>query len=175
MKTLVISYSLTGNNEALATSLAEALGSEHVRITERKSRTMGTIVTDVIFKRSPKIEMPTNGLEDYDMVLFVGPVWMGQIAAPFRRCFKALGPSIGDYGYVTICGGAEGPNPKLADELEERLGKAPVCLIDMHLADFLPPEPKPTRQDTMAYRINEREVRDLTKTVVATLHDMIGG
>jgi len=43
-------------------------------------------------------------------------------------------------------------------------------LIDLHIADLLPSEPEPTRKDTMAYRINEREVKHLTDTIVATLH-----
>jgi hypothetical protein len=61
------------------------------------------------------------------------------------------------------------PNLKLADELEKRLVKEPECLIDLHIADLLPPEPKPTRDVTMAYRINEREVKRLTDQVVENL------
>jgi hypothetical protein len=99
---------------------------------------------------------------------------MGQIATPFRACFKQLGQKIGKYGFTSISGGADGPNTKLADELEKRLGKEPACLIDLRIADFLPPEPKPTRKDTMAYRINEREVKHLTDTIVTTLNDTIG-
>ena len=170
MNTIVISYSLTGNNEALAASVAASLGAKHVRITEPKSRKMGTIILDKLFKRTPKISMPVDDIEAYDWVLFVGPVWMGQIATPFRACFKQLGPKIKKYAFISISGGADGPNPKLAAELEKRLTKAPACLIDLHIADLLPPEPEPTRQDTMAYRINEREVKHLTDTIVTTLH-----
>jgi hypothetical protein len=173
MKAVVVSYSLTGNNGDLAASLAATLEAEHVRITEPKPRTMGTIALDMAFKRTPKITMPVENIEEYDLVLFVGPVWMGQIATPFRACFRQLGQKIGKYAFISISGGAEGPNPKLADELTKRLGKEPVCLIDLHIADLLPPEPKPTREDTMAYRINEREVKHLTDTIVATLHETI--
>jgi len=169
MKTIVISYSFTGNNEDLAASLAAALGAEHVRITEPKSRTTGTIVLDVMFHRTPRIIMPVENTEAYDLVIFVGPVWMGQIAAPFRACFKQLRPKIGTYAFVSISGGADGPNPKLADELKKRLDKEPVCLMDLHIADLLPSEPKPVRKDTMAYRITEGDVKHLTDTIVATL------
>jgi hypothetical protein len=174
MKAIVISYSLTGNNEHLAASVAEALGAEHVRITEPKSRKMGKIVLDVMLNRTPKIVVPVENVTEYDLVLFVGPVWMGQIASPLRACFKQLGPTIDRYGFLSISGGADGPNPKLADELQKRLGKAPVCLIDLHVADLLPPEPKPTRNDTMAYRVTESDVKRLTETAVATLHQAIG-
>jgi flavodoxin len=173
MKTMVVSYSLSGNNEALAASLAAALNAEQVRITESKSRTMITIVLDMLFHRTPKIHMSAETIEGYDLVLFVGPVWMGQIATPFRACFKELGPKIGNYGFISISGGAEGPNPKLAAELQKRLGRAPVCLIDLHLADLLPAEPAPARKDTMGYRLNAREVEALTERVVGALQESV--
>ena len=169
MKALVISYSFTGNNRDLAASVAAALGAKHIRITESRPRTMGKIVMDVIFSRTPKIVIPAENIDAYDLVILVGPVWMGQIASPFRACFKQLGQKIGEYAFISISGGADGPNPKLAGELEKRLGKEPVCLIDLHIADLLSPEPKPAREDTMAYRITEKDVKYLTNTIVATL------
>jgi flavodoxin len=172
VKAIVISYSLTGNNQDLAESLAKTLGAEHVRITEPKSRKMGKIVLDILFKRTPKINLPVESAEAYDLVLFVGPVWMGHAASPFRACFQQLAPTIGDYAFVSISGGAEGPNPNLADELKERLGREPAHLIDLHVADLLPAEPKPTRDDTMAYRINGQDVEHLTDTVVAALGEV---
>jgi hypothetical protein len=132
---------------------------------------MGKIVLDVVLKRTPKIIMPAEKIEAYDWVLFVGPVWMGQIASPFRACFSQLSQKIGKYAFVSICGGADGPNPELTGELEERLGKEPACLLDLHIADLLPSEPKPTRDDTMGYRITEGDVKYLTDTVVATLRE----
>lgn len=173
MKTMVLSYSWSGNNEDLATNLAARLGAEHVRISEPKSRTMLTVVLDMIFNRTPKIHLPVENIEAYGLVLFVGPVWMGQIAAPLRTCFQKLRPNIGKYGFVSISGGADGPNPKLADELEKRLGKDPVCLIDLHIADLLPPGSEPTRDDTMGYQLNEGEVEELTETVMATLRNTV--
>jgi len=169
MKVSVISYSLTGNNEALAKSLAGALSAEHVRITERGRRNMGTIGFDMMLKWTPKVTVPAVRPEDSDLVVFVGPVWMGQVASPFRACFKELGPRLGKYAFVSVCGGADGPNPKLASELTVRLGKDPVALIELPKASLLPPEPKPTRNDTMGYRISEAEVKLLTEKAVSGL------
>jgi hypothetical protein len=115
--------------------------------------------------------MPVEKIEEYDSVLFVGPVWMGQIATPFRACFKQLCHRIGRYAFISISGGADGPNPNLADELKKRLAREPVCLLDLHIADLLPSQPEPTRKDTMAYRITERDVECLTDTIVSTLRD----
>lgn len=175
MKGIIISYSLTGNNRDLAQSLAAALGAEHVEIAEPKRRTMFTIVLDVMFNRTPRIVLPVENAAEYDWVLFCGPVWMGQVASPFRACFKQLGPKIAQYAFVSICGGADGPNPGLAGELEQRLGQKPVCLVDLHLADLLPPEPKPTRKDTMAYRITDQDVQHLTDKIMETLPTALKG
>jgi hypothetical protein len=164
-KICVVSYSLTGNNEALAASLARAFDAEHFRVVEPGRRTMATIVIDVIFNRIPRAQVALGEIGQYDLVLFVGPVWMGQIATPFRACFKELQSRIRSYAFISLCGGADGPNPKLADELRRRVKRDPVSVIELHIADFLPPEPKPERKDTMAYHVNDSDVRKLTDAV----------
>ena len=80
----IISYSLTGNNEALAVVIAAEFTAEHIKITESKPRTMGTIVLDMLFNRTPQVNPIVDKTEDNDLVLFMGPVWMGQVATPFR-------------------------------------------------------------------------------------------
>lgn len=169
MRKVIVSYSLTGNNERLAASLAAALGAERVRITEPKPRTMLRTVLDMVFNRTPKISVSLDKIETHDWVLFVGPVWMGQVATPFRACFKQLRDKAAGYAFISISGGADGPNPKIAEELKKRLGQDPACLIDLHIADLLPPEPKPTRDDTSAYQLTEDNVKHLTDIIVATL------
>jgi len=100
-------------------------------------------------------------------------VWMGQIATPFRACFKQLRKKVSRYAFISISGGADGPNPKIAGELKKKLGKEPIALIDLHIADLLSPEPKPTRDDTSAYRITESDVRYLTDKIVSTLNETV--
>ena len=169
MKTTVISYSLTGNNEALAKSLAGALSAEHLEITESKRRNMGTIALDNMLNRTPKVALPALEPRERDLVVFVGPVWMGQVASPFRACFRELGPRLGQYAFVSICGGADGPNPKLAAELTKRLGKEPAVLVELHKADLLPSTPKPTRDDTMKYRVGDEQTRQLAEKAASEL------
>ena len=162
MRKLVISYSMTGNNEGLARSIAKDLGAEHIRITESKKRTNGKIAMDVIFNRTPKINESMTDLDTDGMVIFIGPVWMGQVASPLRVCFNELKDRLRHYAFISISGGALGPNPKLADELTKRIGKKPAAVIDLHIADLLTTDPKPTRQDTSVYRLNEQDIRNLT-------------
>lgn len=169
MKTVVISYSLTGNNDALATGIATAFAAEHVRITESGKRTMATIFFDVLFNRTPQVNPVVDKVGANDQVIFVGPVWMGCVATPLRAYFKRLQGRPGKYAFVSISGGAEGANPKLAGELSKRMGKEPAALIDMHIADLLPANPKPERKDTMNYRLKDSDVKTLTDKIVNTL------
>lgn len=169
MKIAVISYSLTGNNEVLAGSVAKELSAEHIKISESRPRATGTIILDMIFNRVPKVQPIPAILEKYDFILFVGPVWMGQAASPFRTYFKYIKAHPHKYAFASISGGAINTNPKLKDDLKKRVGTEPVALVDLHIADLLPADTKPTMKDTSAYKTNARDITKLTDTIVKTL------
>lgn len=173
MKVIVISYSLTGNNEALAKSIATEFGAEHIKLTESKTRTISTIFFDVLFNRTPEVNPKAVKVGDNDLVVFVGPVWMGQAATPLRDCFEQLKDKPNKYAFVSISGGADGNNPKLAADLKKRMGKEPAKLIDLHIADLLPSNPKPERKDTMAYHLTDTDIKNLTNKAVATLNELV--
>jgi hypothetical protein len=166
MKNVIIFYSLTGNNEALALNVAKVLGVDNIKITELKSRNMGKIATDVLFNKIPQVNPVPEKLENYDEVLFFGPIWMGQLASPLRAYLKYLKTNVKKYAFISISGGAEGPNPKIENELIKRVGKDPVAVINLYIADLLPSDPKPTRNDTMAYRLKDEDIINLTQTAV---------
>jgi hypothetical protein len=171
MKIIVISYSLTGNNDALATGVATAFAAEHIAISEPTPRTTWTITLDVLLNRTPPVNPPAKVLENNDLIIFVAPVWMGHVATPLRAYFKYLKNKPGKYAFVSISGGANGPNAKIAGELNKRVGKEPAALIDIYIADLLPPNPKPTSNDTTAYRLNQTDVQNVTNTVVKSLRE----
>ncbi|OHD13249.1 MAG: hypothetical protein A2086_16925 [Spirochaetes bacterium GWD1_27_9] len=172
MNFTVISYSLTGNNESLAGSIAKELSAKHIRITENKPRTVGMITFDMIFNRTPKINLTINNVKDDDIVIFVAPVWMWQVASPLRECFKRLKSTLTKYVFISISGGADGPNSKLANELTKRIGKKPKAVIDLHIASLLP-IPKPTREDTSSYHLNEKDVKNLTNIIMKSLQETL--
>jgi hypothetical protein len=170
MKTTIISYSFTGNNNALANSLAGRLSAKHVRITEPKHRNNGTIAFDMLLNRIPKTG-PKIKIDNDEFVILIAPVWMGNIASPMRGPIKDLKSSIGKYAFVSISGGAMGPNPKLGKELKKRLGADPVAVIDLHIRDLLPQTPKPTREDTSKYKLTQTDVKNLTDKVSRSLEE----
>lgn len=170
MKIAVLSYSLTGNNEALARSIAEELTAEHIKITEPATRTMGSIVIDMLLKKTPQVQPSPDKLKDYDLVLVMGPIWMGQIATPLRSYLSYLKTKQLKYAFISISGGADGTNPKLQGELKKRVGREPIALIDLHIADLLPAGSQAVRKDTSAYRLTNEDVKKLTHTAVTAVN-----
>lgn len=169
MNVIVISYSLTGNNNALAIRIASELSAKHVEIRESKPRNKTTIILDVLLNRTPRIEPIFEEVGADDVVIFIGPVWMGHVATPFRSYFKQSRGIIGEYAFVSISGGANGPNPNLANELSNQLGKAPAAVIDLHIADLLSHVFKTKKTDTSSYRVSENDINSLSDTVVKGL------
>lgn len=169
MGIVFISYSLTGNNGLLAGSLAAACAARHERIVEVNPRTIAKTAFDMLLGRTPRVTVSLEAIDASDTVVFVAPVWMGRAASPLRSAFKSLRGR--EYAFVTISGGADGPgsNSGLAADLGRRLGKAPLAVVDMHIADLIATPPTPTRNDTSAYRVNESDLSNLTARTLASL------
>lgn len=173
MKTVVMSYSFTGNNEALAQRIAEELKVEHIRITEPGKRTNGTIAADLIFGRTPPTEPKPHIMSSYGFIIFVAPVWIGQPAFPMRSYWKQIKKHPQKYAFVSISGGAMNDNPGLPGTLKSKTGVEPAAVVDLHIVDLLPFEPKPTTQATSAYRLTAQDTENLTKRAVTILQEKL--
>ena len=171
MKTKVISYSYTGNNEALAADFAKEIGAEHLRITEPKKRTAGMIVKENLFKRDPKINLSKDEISEDVFAIFFGPFWFGKIASPLRSYFKQLKNRSFKYGFVSLCVGPDDPeaDDNLKDELNNMIGKDPEFIILKKIADLFPPDPQPTQQMLTQYRLNEKDLKMLVSSIKDTL------
>lgn len=120
MNIKVISYSFTGNNDALAAEFAKAVGAEHLRITEPKKRTAGKIVRENLFSRAPKINLSGDEISAEDFTIFFSPFWFGKIASPMRAYFNKLRNIPSKYGFASLCVGFDKPDDYQAfkNELE---------------------------------------------------------
>jgi hypothetical protein len=157
MKVAVVSYSFTGNNTRFAEHLARASSARQITVGTQKPVTYGTITLDMILHRKPEIDLDPFALRGYDLILIVGPVWLGKVAFPLRRCLDMLKRSRQPYAFLSVSGGADGDNPHLAEELKQRIGSKPVFVLDQHIRELLPGEPKPTRDDTSNYRLSDAD------------------
>ena len=151
MKTIVVYYSYSGNNETLANRVAAELRADTFALVEEKPRTQKTIFMDMLLGRRPRLKALPGNMEQYDFTLFMGPVWMFHIPSPLRSCFRALKGKIHDYAFASVNGGALGPNTKLGSELSHRLGKEPKFVLDLNVARLCEVKENPTTDDTGAY------------------------
>lgn len=174
MKIKVINYSYTGNNRILATKIASELSAELITLEEKSERHNGKILIDLLFNFTPKLkDFNIECLDENDLVIFVGPIWMGKVATPLRECFKKLKNKLTKYAYFSLSGGASGSgfNSNIDNELTKRLGKAPDVVLDQHIARLLPSNPTPTRYDTGSFRLKAQEhIDSLSKNVIEVLH-----
>ncbi|MCQ1530511.1 flavodoxin family protein [Lutispora saccharofermentans] len=166
MSIAVVSYSMTGNNEALAANLAKAISAEHIRITEAKKRSYGTITLDITFNRTPHILPEPQTLDKYDGIIFVAPVWMGQPAFPLRSYLKYIKLNPRKYGFVSISGGSLNPNPQLCNNITRRAGIAPAVFINMYIADLLPKDAKIDPKAVEVYKLTESDLDSMTVKAV---------
>lgn len=169
MSIAVISYSYTGNNKALADSVAKKLSAEHIQITEQKKRTMGTIIFDVLFNRTPEVSPAPNIMEKHDMILLFTPIWMGMAASPMRAYFKYLKENPKKYSFISISGGAVNGNPAIEGKLEKLTGIKPTRLIDLHISDLLPSDTKPDMKATSSYKLTENDIEALSNKIIKEL------
>jgi len=154
-KTIVIYYSYTGNNAALAERIAAGLGAASFRLLEREKRTLKGIALDMLLNRRPKLENLPGDIGSFDLAVFVGPVWMFHIPSPLRTCFKAMKRQVKKYAYVSLSGGALGPNTRIAAELQRRLGKGLALLLDLNAAHFCGTTVAPTMNEASEYLVSE--------------------
>lgn len=173
MKIAVVSYSYTGNNDRLASYVARDLSIDFIKITTLKPMTMGSIILDMIFNRTPKVHDNPDTLKPYDLLLFFAPVWMGHIASPLRPYLDDIRSTPKAYGFFSISGGADGGNPKLLAELLKRTGMKPAILLDQHIKSLIRKDSKLTHKDTSAYKISEAEASSLSTVTVKEINKLI--
>ena len=170
MNIAIISFSYTGNNVALAECVARKLTVKHIKVSVQKPVTIAGVAMDMIFAQIPKVQPTPDILRQYDLILFFGPVWMGQVASPFRAYLNFLKTNPKQYGFLSISGGADGENPKLSGELYKRTGIQPVIMLDQHIKNLLPSSTIPMRKDTSAYKISEMEANRLSDIAIKEIN-----
>jgi hypothetical protein len=174
MKIKVFYYSLSGNNAKLAKIIAGEIGAETVEIKELRKRTWFTISLDQLFKRkTAKVNPnPNDALADCDLAILMGPVWMGKIALPLVPYLDYLKTISVPFAFVSVAGGAMGPNTGIAAELKEKTGREPKALVDMYVASLLPQEPKPEVKDTIKYKLTEDDLDKFASVTVGKLREL---
>jgi flavodoxin len=156
MKTLIIYYSFSGNNEVLALELQKRLDCDVQKIVELRHRKGIDIFFDLIFKRTPKIGKSNFKLQQYDRSILIAPIWAGKIASPLRSFIEQERENFQKYSFITVCTGPEGQAEKITDELIQLLSQKPQTVMELKINDLLPPDRKDKVKYATPYRINQK-------------------
>lgn len=174
MKTLIVYYSHTYNNEKLAHQLQKILRCDLLKIEEFKKRTGFTILMDLLFSRKPSIKVYPYYLKDYDHTILVAPIWASKIATPLQTFLVNEKPNIHEYSFITLCGGGGGgQHEKIQKELATLVGKEPLKVAELWINDLLPPNKKDTVKYTSAYRIAEDDFKVFETQIHHFLDDVL--
>lgn len=170
MKTLILYYSFTQNNEKLAAYLGQQLHCDMEKIETVGKRTFFSIVLDLVFDRKPKVKPIPCHLRDYDQVIFCSPIWAGKIAAPLKSYLIGERGNVPQYSFITVCGGSLGQKEKIIRELSSIVGKEPRKVMELLVSDLLPPGEQSIKKSSSAIRIDagclsifERQLRDFVQ------------
>ncbi|SKC83543.1 flavodoxin family protein [Ohtaekwangia koreensis] len=158
MKTLIVYYSYTHNNEVLANVLQEKLKCDIFKIEEVKKRNAFAIMLDLVFNRIPKIKPRLFDVGSYDRYIFVAPIWAGKIASPLKTFLVEERFYISDYSFITICGGQTDQKEKLVTNLTKILGHEPSLVQELSINNLLSGDKKNTMKYTSSYRIQSDDM-----------------
>lgn len=153
MKSIIVYYSNTHNNELLAYDLQKRLSCDLLKIEETGKRTGLTILLDLLFNRKPKLKDHRVSLESYSDFIFVAPIWASKIASPLRSFLLNEKQHIKSYSFISLCGGIEGQVDKIRKELKTILQHDPTLVTELWIDDLLTADKKNTVKYTSSYRV----------------------
>lgn len=165
MKALIVYYSFTGNNEALALELREKLSCDIFKIVEVKRRTSLTIFFDLLFKRKSKIQKPEIHLNQYDKVILTAPVWGANIATPMKAFLELERDNLEEYSFIDVCSGRPGQAERMRQQLTQLIGKEPTAILELKINDLLPLEKKDNTRYTTPYRIKKTDLEEFKQPI----------
>lgn len=157
MKTLIVYYSHSGNNQMLVDDLQKRLQCETLKIVESKRRKNLTILLDIVFNRTPYIQPTNKELGLFDHVIFVAPIWASRLATPLKSFLIVQKNSIKRYSFITVCSGTANQKRKVEDELIRLLGNPPVIVTELWINDLLPADQKNKIKYVTPYRLQPKD------------------
>lgn len=174
MKTLIVYYSHSGNNEMLAKVLQERMGCPIHRIIEVKKRKTISILADAYLKRPSALEAADVKIEEYDQVVFVAPVWGQRVASPMRTFIESEKGNLARYHFITLCNGEEGQEEKLAMELNAASGVRPETIEELWVNSLLPEDKRNRIKYTFNYRVDREDMARFDREIATFLQHLKG-
>lgn len=125
---LVVVYSHTGTSRRLAEQLCSQQGWQMAEIAETRPRRGASgiwrCVLDSLLRRHPPIRYDGPFPRNFDAVVLVSPIWVGQLAGPMRSFVARRRDHLPDVAVISIMGGPG--DSSAAAEIASLIGKPPI-------------------------------------------------
>jgi flavodoxin len=158
MKTLVVYYSFSGNNEKLAFKLKESIECDTHKIIEEKKRKTISILFDFLLNRKSRLSSSTINVKNYDQIIFIAPIWSSKIATPMRAFIESQKSNLGKYFFMTLCNGIYGQQEKIAAELNSIVFHEPDEVIELWVNKLLPEDKQNKIKHTFSFRVSDHDL-----------------
>jgi len=172
MKTAVIYFSHTGNNRLIANEIAGKIQADSFPVTEPRKRATGTIILDMLFRRSAKIDTLPIDWTRYDHVLLIAPIWGGLIASPMKAFVKTEHANFPQFSFASLCGGAEGQEEKIRNQLVKWTGKAPKAVMQFEITELMSSENQGKVENLAVYKVKPQELDKFGDKITALIKQM---
>lgn len=138
MKTLIVYYSFTHNNELLAMHLKRLLSCDVLKIEPIRPRNFLRIFLDIFLNRLPDIQQPALNVASYDNFILIAPIWAAKIASPMRRFIFDQKHLLRRYAFITVCGGGNAKQrDAIVKQLTTGLTSPPISVVELPVTDLL--------------------------------------
>ncbi len=143
----------------LAYRLQKELACDIVEVETVAKRTGFSIFLDIAFSRRPRVKPCPVPLDAYDTLIFVAPVWAGKIAAPLKSFLIRERAHIGDYAFISLCGGGmKEQADKVGAQLTSTVGHEPETVKELWVVDLPLGELKATPRIVSGYRVTPEDI-----------------
>lgn len=159
MRTLIVYYSFTHNNEVLAKYLRETLDADLVKVETVRKRTGLTIFLDLLFNRTPQVKEFYHPRDLYDKYVLIAPIWAGRIASPMKTFLLNERTRIGRYSFITVCGGGPGQKEKVFRSLSKLVGHQPERVSELSLKELLASKPTGNKTGVTSFRLQNVDLK----------------
>ncbi len=126
MRTIIVYYSLEGNTEFAARSIAEKLGCDTLRLEPQKDYPTGKVTKflwggkSAVMAETPALKPYTFDSGSYDRIIFASPVWASNITPPIRTFIKEN--DLTGKRFAAVCCQAGNGAEKVFEKLSALLG-----------------------------------------------------
>lgn len=167
MKSLIVYYSHSGNNEKLAHHLKEKTGWDILKINEMKERKTISILLDFMVKRDSKLNHSTTNLKDYSKIIFIAPIWGGKIASPLRSYMELEKNNVENYAFIGLCNGVEGQKYKVDTELKSILRNEPMLVKELWINRLLSEDKRNKIRHTFSFKVTDSDLERFKEDIEA--------